>query len=327
MLLVTFLNSDRLLLECQLEPVQGSRFQPTGFPSLGSAEFSSVSSDNKNTKSLLVESAQSMANRLEAVCVNSEKTGLVETLYGIPIITVNDENGEFLTNSVLDAHRMNSSYMLEGKDTTLVEMLKKELSMDDKMCAVNIPKFAKFVFEHDTNSVLHGLFLARPNLSGGRYKITRSLSSFIEATDIQPIVSGGVKLDHLDASGGDGGAEKGYGHIPYSKTEYSAGSIKVYFNIDLSLIRSYHLDTLANELLLTLALWKIRTFLKTGLRLRTACDLKIKDELMVTYPKDYTVPDLSDLDSELKEIIKKCNDEGLFTKEQITIKYTRKVKK
>ena len=325
--MVTFLNSDRLLLECQLEPVQGSRFQPTGFPSLGPAEFSSVSSDNKNTKSLLVESAQSMANRLEAVCVNSEKTGLVETLDGIPTITVNDENGEFLTNSVLEAHRMNSSYMLEGKDTTLVKMLKKELSMDDKMCAVNIPKFAKFVFEHDTNSVLHGLFLAKSDLSGGRYKITRSLSSFIEATDIQPIVSGGVKLDHLDASGGDGGAEKGYGHIPYSKTEYSAGSIKVYFNIDLSLIRSYHLDTLANELLLTLALWKIRTFLKTGLRLRTACDLKIKDELMVTYPKDYTVPDLSDLDSELKEIIKKCNDEGLFTKEQITIKYTRKVKK
>ena len=322
-----FLDSDRVLLECQLEPVQGSRFQPTGFPSLGPAEFSSVSSDGKNIKSLLVESAQSMANRLEEVCVNSEKTGLVETLDGIPVITVNDEKGEFLTNSVLEAHRMNSSYMLEGKDTTLVDMLKKEMDMDGKESAVNIPKFAKFVFEHDTNSVLHGLFLAKSNLSGGRYKIARSLSSFIEATDIQPIVSGGVKLDHLDASGGDGGAEKGYGHIPYSKTEYSAGSIKVYFNIDLSLIRSYHLDELANELLFTLALWKIRSFLKTGLRLRTACDLKMKDELVATYPKDFTVPDLSDLDSDLKEIIKKCKSKGLFTKEQITIKYPRKAKK
>ena len=322
-----FLDSDRVLLECQLEPVQGSRFQPTGFPSLGPAEFSSVSSDGKNIKSLLVESAQSMANRLEEVCVNSEKAGLVETLDGIPVITVNDEKGEFLTNSVLEAHRMNSSYMLEGKDTTLVDMLKKEMDMDGKESAVNIPKFAKFVFEHDTNSVLHGLFLAKSNLSGGRYKIARSLSSFIEATDIQSIVSGGVKLDHLDASGGDGGAEKGYGHIPYSKTEYSAGSIKVYFNIDLSLIRSYHLDELANELLFTLALWKIRSFLKTGLRLRTACDLKIKDELAATYPKGFTVPDLSDLDSDLKEIIKKCKSKGLFTKEQITIKYPRKAKK
>ena len=325
--MINFLDSDRLLLECQLEPVQGSRFQPTGFPSLGPAEFSSVSSDGKNTKSLLVESAQSMANRLEAVCVNSEKTGLVETLDGIPVITVNDEKDEFLTNSVLEAHRMNSSYMLEGKDTTLVNMLKKEMDMDGKESAVNIPKFAKFVFEHDTNSVLHGLFLAKKNLSGGRYKIARSLSSFIEATDIQPIVSGGVKLDHLDASGGDGGSERGYGHIIYPKTEYSAGSIKVYFNIDLSLIRSYHLDELANELLFTLALWKIRSFLKTGLRLRTACDLKMKDELVATYPKDFTVPDLSDLDSDLKENIKKCKGKGLFTKEQITIKYPRKAKK
>ncbi len=322
-----FLDSDRLLLECHLEPAQGSRFQPTGFPSLGPAEFSSVSTDGKNTKSLLVESAQSMANRLEAVCVNSEKTGLVETLNGIPIITVNDEKGEFLTNSVLEAHRMNSSYMLEGKDPTLVNMLKKELDMDDKESAVNIPKFVKFVFEHDTNSVLHGLFLAKKQLSGGRYKIARSLSSFIEATDIQPIVSGGVKLDHLDASGGDGGAEKGYGHIPYSKTEYSAGSIKVYFNIDLSLIRSYRLNELANELLFTLALWKIRSFLKTGLRLRTACDLKMKDGLVATYPKGFTVPDLSDLDSDLKVIIKKCKAKGLFTKKQITIEYPGKAKK
>ena len=322
-----FLDSDRLLLECQLEPVQGSRFQPTGFPSLGPAEFSSVSSNGKDVKSLLVESAQSMANRLEAVCINSEKSGLVETLDGIPVITVNDERGEFLTNSVLEAHRMNSSYMLEGKDTTLVDMLKKELDIDDKESAVNIPKFAKFVFEHDTNSVLHGLFLAKSNLSGGRYKISRSLSSFIEATDIQPIVSGGVKLDHLDASGGEGGAEKGYGHIPYSKTEYSAESIKAYFNIDLSLIRSYHLGPLAEELLFTLALWKIRSFLKTGLRLRTACDLKIKGELVSTYPENFTVPNLPDLDTDLKKIIKKCKNDGLFTKKQITIKYPRKEKR
>lgn len=90
-----FLKSDRLLLECELEPIQGSRFQPTGFPSLGPAEFSSVSNDNKNIKSLLVESAQSMANRLEMVCVNADKSGLVDTLDGIPVIIVNDNQGNF----------------------------------------------------------------------------------------------------------------------------------------------------------------------------------------------------------------------------------------
>lgn len=32
-------SARRLLLEVQLEPVQGSRFQPTGFPDLGAAVY------------------------------------------------------------------------------------------------------------------------------------------------------------------------------------------------------------------------------------------------------------------------------------------------
>ena len=55
----------RLLLEAELRPVQGSRFQPTGFPNLGPAVYASP---DGNGQTVLVESAQSMANRLEAVC-------------------------------------------------------------------------------------------------------------------------------------------------------------------------------------------------------------------------------------------------------------------
>ena len=185
------LDSNRLLLECELEPVQGSRFQPTGFPSLGPAEFSFTSNEGKSLKSLLVESVQSMANRLEAVCIDEAKSGLVESLKGIPVITVNDEGGKFLTNSAIEAHRMNSPYMLEGDDTTLLDRLKGELNIDDKDGAIDIPKFARFVFRYDTNSVLHGLFLSKSDLAGGRYKLTRAMSSFIEATGVQLAVSGG----------------------------------------------------------------------------------------------------------------------------------------
>ena len=53
-------NESRLLIEAQLKPIQGSRFQPTGFPDLGAAVF-----EAKTGQALLVESAQSMANRLE----------------------------------------------------------------------------------------------------------------------------------------------------------------------------------------------------------------------------------------------------------------------
>ncbi|MDD3652299.1 type I-U CRISPR-associated protein Cas7, partial [Immundisolibacter sp.] len=53
-------NVPRLLFEVPLRPLQGQRFQPTGFPGLGAATFQTASG-----QSLLVESAQSMANRLE----------------------------------------------------------------------------------------------------------------------------------------------------------------------------------------------------------------------------------------------------------------------
>lgn len=323
-----YIDSDRVLAEVELEPIQGSRFQPTGFPSLGSAEFTHTSSDGQNTDSLLVESAQSMANRLEDVCWNKKDTRLVDTLEGMPTITINREDGNFLTNSLLEAHRMNSAYIMKSKDTTLKDKIKSELG-DEK---VDISKLARFALRYDPNSILHGLFLSQSDISGGRYKMTRSISSFIEATDVSPVVSGGVKLDHIDPKGGksdkkseeDGssesmsGAKGGFGHIPYSRTEYSANSIKAYFNIDLALIRSYGLENTANEFLLTFALWKIQRFLKHGLRLRTACDLKVKDQLVIKYPESFGMPTLDQLDKDLKELIKKCKDEGLFSAEPLS---------
>ena len=54
----------RLLIEAELAPLQGTRFQPTGFPNLGAATYKAPN----GVDMLLVESAQSVANRLEAVC-------------------------------------------------------------------------------------------------------------------------------------------------------------------------------------------------------------------------------------------------------------------
>jgi len=45
-------NQHRLLIEVELRPVQGARFQPTGFPDLGAAVF-----DAPDGRRLLVESA------------------------------------------------------------------------------------------------------------------------------------------------------------------------------------------------------------------------------------------------------------------------------
>jgi CRISPR-associated protein Csb1 len=57
-------NEPRLLMEAELRPLQTPRFQPTGFPDLGPARYQL----HDGTEMLLVESAQSVANRLEAAC-------------------------------------------------------------------------------------------------------------------------------------------------------------------------------------------------------------------------------------------------------------------
>src|ERR1700685_4238767 len=100
----------RLLLTVPLRPIQGDRFQPTGFPSLGAATY-----QTREGPKLLVESAQSMANRLETTCLAAAQKAPVEALGGISHVTVT-RRGAFLTDSMLEAHRINSPYLLEGKD-------------------------------------------------------------------------------------------------------------------------------------------------------------------------------------------------------------------
>lgn len=56
------MNAHRTVLQVDLLPLAGTRLQPTGFPDLGAAEFET----GDGRKALIVESAQSMANRLEA---------------------------------------------------------------------------------------------------------------------------------------------------------------------------------------------------------------------------------------------------------------------
>ena len=73
----------RLLFTVELKPLQGDRFQPTGFPSLGAATY-----QTREGQKLLVESAQSMANRLEMTCWSGADNKPIEKLNGISHVTV-----------------------------------------------------------------------------------------------------------------------------------------------------------------------------------------------------------------------------------------------
>ncbi len=309
-------NEPRLLVEAELKPVQGDRFQPTGFPNLGHASYESP--DGRGLM-LLVESAQSMANRLEAVCWDEVADDWVEPLRGLAIVKVVDENDAPLTNSLLEAHRINSPYILEGKDKTVLDLLKARLAAME-VGRVDLRELAKVLLEFDTNALLHGVFLAKKELAGGRLRLPRSLSSFVEAENARVAASGGVKNDSVDPKGD---TAKGFGNVPFSRDEWVAGRIVAYFNLDLRQVRAFGLGGEVERLLVTLALFKIRRLLLEGLRLRTACDLDVT-RITVTRPEAFDLPSLADLEKELAGLIEAVEAEGLFGERRVlTVKYRK----
>lgn len=310
-------DEPRLLIEADLQPLQGTRFQPTGFPDLGAATYKGP---DGTTDMLLVESAQSVANRLEVVCWDEAADDWVHPLKGLPVVKVLDADGAPLTNSVLEAHRLNSPYILEGKDTSVLDMLKAELAgMEEGM--VDIGQLARTLVRVDTNAALHGIFLAKKELAGGRLRLPRALSGFIEAEDVHVAASGGVKNDRVDPSGE---TKKGFGNVPFARDEYVAPKITAYFNLDLAQVRGFALPDAVEELLVALALFKIRRFLRTGLRLRTACDLE-PVAVRVTRPTGFALPQESELSGMLPGLIERAaSHEGLFNNPPVTtVTYTK----
>lgn len=278
-------NQPRLLIEAELQPVQGDRFQPTGFPDLGAATFKRPD----GTPMLLVESAQSMSNRMEAVCWDEAKDEIIEPLKGLSHVVVTLEKGK--TSSIQEAHRLNSPYIIN--DEKLKKAITDEVGNKDTG-PLDIRHLAKAVFKHDVGSVLHGVFLEKV---AGRLRLQRLLSSFIEAEGAETVTSGGVKLDRVDPSGD---AAKGFGNVPYARTEFTAKRKVAYFNLDLATMRGYGLGEAAEKLLIALALFKILRLMETGLRLRTACDFEVKS-LLATRPAGIDLAKRDELLTELSQ--------------------------
>ncbi|MCY2987594.1 MAG: type I-U CRISPR-associated RAMP protein Csb1/Cas7u [Planctomycetota bacterium] len=364
-------TSPRILIEANLKPVAGTRIQPTGFPDLGPAVYDAPD----GTPTLLVESAQSMANRLEAVCWDEAADDLASELISLPYVKVKLAglgDGSDTTCSLLEFHRLNSPYIMSAvtdKDMTLrlkkpgtteaeekkfpartpfADILKLELGMvavaasgakkvakkkeddagtdeagggkepDDVAGVVNLRKLAAVCFKYDPNSLVHGVFLEK---IAGRLRHPRALSAFIEASGVGRADSGGVKFDRVlpkpKVAGVD--AKGGYGNVPFHRTEFTAKIITAFFSLDLAQIRGYGLGDDATQLLISLSLWKLRAFLDSTMRLRTACELELIDgqkSILAKRPEGFLLPSAKDLSDSLDQFIKKCKP--LFANPPIT---------
>jgi CRISPR-associated protein Csb1 len=327
-------DQPRLLLEATLKPLQGERFQPTGFADLGPAVYK-LPDDSQH---LLLESAQSVANYLEKACWDAGKGDLIEALEGLPYVKI--DCGRFGTTTTLhEFHRLNSPYLWKGDDNEKssafrksfcdklgikVPSAKKGDKDSDEEGSSSVPgvlnhkKMTDAIFWFDPCSLVHGVFLEKLD---GRMRVTRALSGFIEAAKVRRAESGGVKVDHVMPSPKKAGldAKGGFGNVPYPKTEFVAEKITAFFNLDLALLRGYGLAEEGYKLMVAISLLKIRRFLELDLRLRAACDLEVvtdktnPDGLRVTRPKEgFTIPTLTELEAECKTLIKQCADKKLF---------------
>jgi CRISPR-associated protein Csb1 len=312
----------RLLLAVPLKPVQGDRFQPTGFPSLGAATY-----QTKDGPKLLVESAQSMANRLEATCWDSSTNKPVAALDGISHVTVTrgkdkDDKPRFLTDSMLEAHRLNSVYIERSNGDFFRNILPKEIGAS-KEEPVNRKKFIEALLKFDVGCLIHGVFLESLD---GRLRVARALSAFVEASGIQVAASGGVKNDRVKATTEEGKTSKeGFGNVPFARDEYVADRIDCHINLDLAQIRGYGLDLKVQKLLILLSLYRVCKLLEGDLRLRTACDLEPidRDNVIAARPVGFKLPSLGELESAVKAAITECKDLMVNT----TVTYEDELKK
>ena len=329
-------EAPRLLMQAELKPIQGTRFQPTGFPDLGAAAYDAPGKG----RVVLVESAQSMANRLESVCWDEASASTHAALEGMPYVAV-ALPGKRQAVSIKEAHRLNSPYFITAQDEDGVTLHQRVLEGSGYEAGheVDIRKLAKAVLHVDPNAVLHGVFFS--NVRDGRLRMKRLVSAFIEASEVELAESGMVKNSTFDPTGQverawikdlDNSDIKAMGYekpgdyrnrlnetvqnIIGHKTEYTAERITAYFNLDLAQIRAYGLGESAERFLVTLALWKVRRFLETGLRLRTACDLDMDGDLKVTQPEGFDVPPTLELEADLPGLIKACA--GLFANPPVT---------
>ena len=296
-------TAPRLLFEVPLRPLFGSTFQPTGFPDLGPATYQ----DADGTPCLLVESAQSMANRLENTIWDAGTDSVISAAEGLSHVRVTDgEGGKYLTSSITEAHRLNSPYILESKDKTFADLLKAELDVVADG-PINRRLLAEKLLRFDANSLLHGVFLAKKDLAGGRLRVARALTAMVEARGVGLAASGGVKNDHVNPSGE---AAKGFGNVPFARDEFTAVEITASFCLDLQQLRAYGLGEEATTLLITLALFKVRALLDGDLRFRTRCDLKVAGDEPVTarLPEGFELPAREALEPALKEAIAAVGD-------------------
>ncbi len=303
-----------LVLFAFFEPVAGlDRFQPAGFPEVGHVIYKAPRSNGVLENVCILDSAASMANHLEALCMRgAHDYELVDDLQGMPYlrcVTGELEDGrlppekrEVVVTSLTEGHRIASTYFLKGR---ALDSLGKPAgdpgstkAKKGKAKADPSGKFEDSIVEefgivlpgspraHPPAdkwwSVFKTIFRYDPNaLVHGvlfpqwQIKIPRALTAHLEAFGASRVDRSGVKFDRLGKTTS--------GQPIFAVDDATAREIRATFILDTALVRSFGrtngatplgLTQEQKEFLIALALWKIRRLCETPFRFRSGCHLK-----------------------------------------------------
>jgi CRISPR-associated protein Csb1 len=293
-------DAQRLVLQAKLRPVGGlDRFQPAGFPEIGHVIYDAPRSGSVAEKVCILDSAASMANHLEVICLRGQHDpSLVAELDGLPYlrcVTGSDpKNPEIVVTSFTEGHRLASTYFLDGfrvmagslAGRTFGDELREGFGFRDLGKKSHpLPKdwwtVYKTIFAYDPNSLVHGILLPQWQI-----KIPRILTAVHEAFGALRVATSGVKFDKLGKTTS--------GQPIFAKDEETATEIRATFILDLGLLRSFGrvekgdligLSDLQKELLLALSLWKLDALLRSPFRYRSGCDLECIEMVRVLGPE------------------------------------------
>jgi CRISPR-associated protein Csb1 len=312
-------SKDRVIITAKLTLANGAFLQPTGFPDIGSCIYT----DADGNRRCLVESEQSMANRLEAVCMKSPGRW-ADVLQHLPVIEVRDANDRLLATNLTEPHRIASSYVLEGKlnGSDVKTMLTDKLGLVEGGASWPLDKrsaLEKLVFALDPAALLHGFQFVQWKFVGLRQ--TRLLSARLECllAEEPEVHYGMVKFDLLEPSSQGEGTNKGQSIASKSRAVPAKDGIKATFDIDLLGLKNLAVDEPQKKFLLALALWKIGALLsnqasfdarsrQTGPALRLRADCYLSCGETVEWSGSETAVKVSDLLTALADQTVKFDD-------------------
>ncbi len=300
------------ILTATLAPVAGlDRFQPAGFPEVGHVIYKAPRKNGALEHVCIVDSAASMANHLEAVCMRgAHDYELVDDLNGMPYLRcVTDPEAsnqdpqprEVVVTSLTEGHRIASTYFLgarnkqsgkwdgKGGQRVMVDGRVGERSFGDELTGefgvvlpdnkkvAHVPadkwwKVFATIFKYDPNALVHGVLFPQWQI-----KIPRVLTAHLEAFGASRVDRSGVKFDLrlLDTATSV--------QPIFAVDDSTAREIRATFVLDVAQLRSFGRQNGQSTLGLTedqkrflvaLALWKIRQLLAKPFRFRSGCHLQ-----------------------------------------------------